>query len=85
MAKDVAAIEERMRRLRDSLTELSSSKDFDEFFRIIHTGGWTTLIDEYFVSTMIATMQEQVQNVAAQVESLMKGARMIADEAKKPS
>jgi len=83
MAKDIGAIEQGMRELRDRLTALSSGSDFDEFFQIIHFPGWTTLIDEYFVQMMIAAMQEQVRSVSAQFESLMKGARMIAEEAKK--
>jgi hypothetical protein len=83
MAKDIAAIEQGMKELHDSLTALSSGSDFDEFFRMIHFPGWTTLIDEYFVQMMIAAMQEQVRSVSAQFESLMTGARMIAEEAKK--
>ena len=83
MAKDIARIESSMKRLHQSLTTLASSSDFDEFFRIIHFPGWTTIIDEYFVLTMIEAMEGQMRNVSAELANLMKGARMIGETADK--
>jgi hypothetical protein len=77
MARDVKALESSMRKLQQSCTELGSHKYFDEFAQIIHRPGWTTVLDEFFVGAMIATMQDQVQNVTKHLESLMEGARQV--------
>jgi hypothetical protein len=77
MARDVKALESSMRKLQQSCAELGSHKYFDEFFQIIHRPGWTTVLDEFFVGAMIATMQERVQGVAKQLETLMEGARQV--------
>jgi hypothetical protein len=77
MAGDVKALESSMRNLQQNCSELGSHKYFDEFFEIIHRPGWTTVLDEFFVGAMIATMQDQVQNVTKHLENLMKGARQV--------
>jgi len=77
MARDVKALEGSMRKLQQSCSELGSHKYFDEFFQIIHRPGWTTVLDEFFVGTMIATMQDQVNNVTKHLERLMEGARQV--------
>jgi hypothetical protein len=77
MAGDVKALESSMRKLQQSCSELGSHKYFDEFFQIIHRPGWTTVLDELFVGAMIASMQDQVQNVTKHLENLMKGARQV--------
>lgn len=77
MARDVKALESSMRKFQQSCAELGSHKHFDEFFQIIHRPGWTTVLDEFFVGTMISNMQDQVQNLANQVDRLMEGARQV--------
>jgi hypothetical protein len=77
MARDVKALDSSMRKLQQSCEEPGTHKCFDEFFRIIHGPGWTTVLDEFFVGAMIATMQDQVQNVTKHLESLMEGARQV--------
>jgi hypothetical protein len=77
MARDTKALENNMRKLQQSCADLGSHKYFDEFFQIIHRPGWTTVLDEFFVGAMIATMQEQVQTVGKQLETLMQGARRV--------
>ena len=77
MAKDLKALETNMRKLQQSCAELGSHKYFDEFLQIIHHPGWTTVLDEFFVGAMIATMHEQVQTVGKQLETLMRGARQV--------
>jgi hypothetical protein len=77
MAKDIKALESSMRKLQQCCTELGSHKCFDEFAQIIHRPGWTTVLDEFFVGAMIATMQDQVQNVTKHLESLIEGARQV--------
>ena len=77
MARDIKALESSMRRLQQNCAELGSHKYFDEFFQIIHRPGWTTVLDEFFVGTMISNMQDQVQNLSKQLESLMEGARQV--------
>jgi hypothetical protein len=77
MARDLKALENNMRKLQQSCADLGSHKYFDEFFQIIHRPGWTTVLDEFFVGAMIATMQEQVQTAGKQLEALMEGARQV--------
>jgi hypothetical protein len=72
MAGDVKALESSMRKLQQSCSELGSHKHFDEFFQIIHRPGWTTVLDELFVGAMIASMEDQVQNVTKHLENLRK-------------
>jgi hypothetical protein len=35
------------------------------------------VLDEFFVGAMIGNMQDQVQNLAKQLETLMEGARQV--------
>jgi hypothetical protein len=77
MAHDTKALESAMRKLQQSCAEFGSHQHFDEFFQIIHRPGWTTVLDEFFVGAMIANMQDQVQNLAKQLETLMEGARQV--------
>ena len=77
MARDIKALENSMRKLQQNYAELGSHKYFDEFFQIIHRPGWTTVLDEFFVGAMISNMQDQVQNLVKQLESLMEGARQV--------
>ena len=77
MARDVKALESCMRKLQQNCAELGSHKYFDEFFQIIHRPGWTTVLDEFFVGAMISNMQDQAQNLAKQLETLMEGARQV--------
>ena len=77
MARDVKALESSMRKLQQNCAEFGSHKHFDEFFQIIHRPGWTTVLDEFFVGAMIGNMQDQVQNLAKQLERLMEGARQV--------
>lgn len=77
MARDVKKLEHSMKRLQQSCAELGASPSFEEFFRIIHHAGWTTVLDEFFVGAAIAAMQEQVQSLAGQLGRLMEGARQV--------
>jgi hypothetical protein len=77
MARDIKALESSMRKLQENCSELASHKYFDEFFQIIHRPGWTTVLDEFFVGAMIGNLQDQVQNLEKQLETLMEGARQV--------
>ena len=77
MAGNIKALEDNMRRLQRTCAELGGSPAFDEFFQIIHRGGWTTIIDEYFVLSSIDSLQAQVLAVTSQLTALMVGARQV--------
>lgn len=77
MARDITALEAKMKRLQQGCARLGTNQSFDEFFQIIHRAGWTTVIDEFFVLAAIESMQEQLQSLSNQLSRLMEGARQI--------
>jgi hypothetical protein len=72
-------IEPRMRELHTKLQKLSVP---DELWKIIHGNGWTTLIDVYFIQQNVEAMHQHADALQTQLNTLLVGSRMIADEAK---
>jgi hypothetical protein len=77
--KHVDELDGRLRDLAASFGDLGSSDDFDELFRIIHRGGWTTVIDVAFMHSLIDATQRTVEDARQLRNAMLEGARAIGE------
>jgi hypothetical protein len=68
----IDALDRRLHELSATFASLGASDDFEELFQIIHSPGWTTLRDVFFVNALL-----DARHLRA---ALLEGARAISAE-----
>jgi hypothetical protein len=77
--KHVEELDGQLRDLAAAFGDLGSSEDFEELFRIIHRGGWTTVIDVAFMHSLIEATQRSVEDARQLRSAMLNGARAIGE------
>jgi hypothetical protein len=60
---DIPALEAKLRKLDQSLSELTSAKPTDQLLTIIRRPGWTTPQEAQLVHAMVDALQHQIDGV----------------------
>jgi hypothetical protein len=73
----VHRFESKLTQLKQSTAGLPGDDHFDQFFKIIHRPGWTTIAEILLVETLIDNMLVQTQALAQLHQSLLAGAEQV--------
>ena len=77
---DITKLEEGINELYESLHELANDQKKEEFIRVIHRPGWTTVAEYRLVEGLISGLNKQVDALKNHLETLHEGSRAIASE-----
>jgi hypothetical protein len=73
----VAHLETKIKSLNADLAKLGDSKPMEEFLRIIHQPGWTTIAEGLFVEAIVASMHAQASAALELRTSLLNAASRV--------
>jgi hypothetical protein len=76
----IDALDRRLHELSATFASLGASDDFEELFQIIHSPGWTTLRDVFFVNALLHAAQRSADDARHLRAALLEGARAISAE-----
>jgi hypothetical protein len=77
--RHIEQLDHRLRDLSAAFADLGTSDDFEEVFRIIHFPGWTTVIDVFFMNTLIDSAERAVNDARLVRKALLEGAQAIGE------
>ena len=78
---DISALAARAKEVSQALSGLSDGKDFEEFFRIIHGPGWTTIAEFMLVGSLLDGMLAQTKALVGLKHALLAGSRAVTAKA----
>jgi hypothetical protein len=70
-------LDRRLRDLSASYRSLGDDSDFLDLFQIIHHPGWTTLIDVFFMNTLVEAAERSADDARHLRKALLEGARAV--------
>ena len=78
---ELPQLEAQIKELRANITHLSDPQAFDEFLRIIHHPGYTTVAEHTLVKGIVESMGMQTKNLTTLKQTLLTGARAVGTKA----
>jgi hypothetical protein len=74
---ELTHLETKIKELRTTLTNVADGKDFEEFVRIIHKPGFTTVAEAALLNGVVDSMMEQAKAVSGLKRVLLTGAEKV--------
>jgi hypothetical protein len=75
---DISRLERQIKTLNSRLKKLAADDELAELLRHIHQPGWTTPAEFLLVSSILVSLEAQVESVAALKTNLLEGSRQIS-------
>ena len=76
---DIAKLEEEINNFYERLHELADNNKREEFIRVIHRPGWTTVAEYKLVAGLVSGINEQLITLQDHVQTLYEGSDSIGD------
>ena len=74
---DIKRCEAQAQQLVTGLETLADKREFEEFIKIIHGPGWTTIAEAIFVTGIMDSMQTHATALHALKKALLAGSRAV--------
>lgn len=74
---ELTHLEARIKDLRATLTSLADGKDLEEFIRVVHKPGFTTVAEAALFKAVVDSMAEQAKTLLGLKHVLLAGAEKV--------
>jgi hypothetical protein len=75
---DISSLEEAVNNASEVLREINDGNMLPDILEIIRQPGWTTPAEFVFVSSILVSLEAQVESLAALKTNLLEGSRQIS-------
>ena len=76
---DVTELEERIKATGKSLAELKTENFTEEFIKIIHRPGWTSVAESLFACHMLSSVEQHAKALNQLQQGLLEASRAVGD------